>query len=116
MPPRDWTLRLQDILLAIERIDQFTHSMDFAAFAGDPKTVDAVIRNFIVIGEAVRHLPQQILDGHDAVPWREISDMRNFIVHSYHQVDLQIVWNTIQQDLPELVGPLTDILRGNDGN
>jgi uncharacterized protein with HEPN domain len=110
MPPRDWTLRIQDILSAIERINQYTESMAYAAFCIDQKTIDAVIRNFTIVGEAVRAVPEHIANAHDEIPWRDMGDMRNLIVHSYHRVDLEVIWDTIQNDLPDLVEPLEKLL------
>ena len=110
MPPRDWTLRIQDILAAIERIAQYTESMDYDTFCLDQKTVDAVIRNFTIVGEAVRYVPEQIISAHGEIPWRDMGDMRNVIVHSYHRVDLGVIWETIQNDLPCLVEPLGQLL------
>lgn len=85
--------------------------MNYDAFCMDQKTVDAVIRNFTVIGEAVRSVPEHIVSAHAEIPWRDMGDMRNVIVHSYHKVDLKIVWDTIQNDLPGLVEPLAQLLR-----
>ncbi len=68
MPPRDWTLRIEDIVAAIDRIAEYTESMDYDAFCADQKTVDAVVRNFTIVGEAVRHVPEKIVSAHAEVP------------------------------------------------
>jgi uncharacterized protein with HEPN domain len=69
MPSRDWKLRLQDILDAIAKIRRYTAGMDFSSFASDDKTVDAVVRNLQVIGEASRHVPTEQRERHSHVPW-----------------------------------------------
>ena len=83
MPPRDWRLRVSDILDAIAAIRRYTQDMDFDAFAADRKTMDAVIRNFAVIGEAARCVPTEITDTTRHIPWRDMREMRNVAVHAY---------------------------------
>ena len=62
MPPRDWKVRLQDILERIDRIERYTEGMDLAAFGQDELTVDAVVYNFAIIGEAARRVPPEITE------------------------------------------------------
>jgi uncharacterized protein with HEPN domain len=77
--------------------------MEFDAFQKDTKTIDAVIRNFIIIGEAARHVPDHISSKYPNIPWRVMGDMRNFAVHEYWGVELRTIWKTIQDDLPPLI-------------
>ena len=91
--------------------DAFVAGMDKPAFCADPKTVKAIQLNFIVIGEAVGHMPDAILAAHPQVPWHLMKAMRNRLVHVYFSVDPQIVWDTIQNDLPPLRDALTRLLR-----
>ena len=102
MPPRDSRLRIDDILGAITNIETYVAGMSFDEFRGDQKTVDAVIRNLEVIGEATPHLSadQEALPAD--VPWADIAGMRNILVHEYFGVDLNIIWQTIASDLPAL--------------
>ena len=111
-PERKWTFRIEHILDAIARIQQYTANVDEETFAHDSMRVDAVIRNFQVIGEATRHVPQEIRDQYPAIPWSLMQGMRNVLVHDYEVINLGIVWRTIQEKLPPLVKPLKDILRG----
>ncbi len=106
MPPRDWRLRVQDILEAIAAIEEYTRGMDYEAFTSDRKTVDAVLRNLTVIGEAATYVPDDIVALHPEVPWREMRDMRNVVVHAYFGVNTRIVWDTIQLNLHPLIDPL----------
>lgn len=92
MSPRKWHYRVDDILGAIKRILQYAEGMNFESFACDQKTIDAVIRNFIVIGEAARNLPVEVTERHPGLPWRLMADMRNFAVHEYWGVELSTIW------------------------
>lgn len=100
MPPRDWRLRVEDILDAIARIERYVEGLGFEQFQSDQKTVDAVVRNLEVIGEAVRHLSAAHESLPSRVPWTDVAGMRNILIHEYFGVDLSIIWQTITGDLP----------------
>ena len=102
MPPREWRLRVDDILGAITRIQQYVEGLTFEQFEADQKTVDAVVRNLEVIGEAVRHLSVNREDLPGETPWVDIAGMRNILIHEYFGVDMKIIWHTIVEDLPKL--------------
>ena len=102
MPFSDWRSRIEDILDSIGAIRRYTEGMTVDAFVADPKTVDAVLRHFIVIGEAARHVPPDLAARHPAVPWRQIRGLRNIAVHEYGRVNNQVIWQTISQDLTPL--------------
>ena len=106
MSPRSWAERIEDILEAVAEIQAFTHGMDFDTFQGDAKTIKAVQLDFIVIGEAANHIPDDVQANHPAVPWHLMRAMRNRLIHVYFSVDPKIVWDTIHNDLPPLVEPL----------
>ncbi len=110
MSLRDWKDRVQDILDAIAEIRAFTHEMDFQAFANDAKTLKAVELDFIVIGEAANQIPDEVEGGNPQVPWLLMRAMRNRLVHVYFSVSAQLLWDTIQNDLPSLVPPLEALL------
>lgn len=115
MPPRDWRFRLSDILDGIAAILDYTKGMDLAAFSADRKTVDAVLRNIAVIGEAAARVPDELVEMHPAIPWRDMRDMRNLLVHEYFAVSTEILWDTVQRDLPPLIEPLRLILESEAG-
>jgi uncharacterized protein with HEPN domain len=73
-----------------------------AQFFTDRKTQDAVIRNLEIIGEAVKHLSEDVTSAHPDVPWRQIAGMRDKLVHDYFGVDLELVWQVVEQELPSL--------------
>jgi uncharacterized protein with HEPN domain len=113
MPPRDWRFRLEDILKAIEEIKQFTQDLTCDRFYADTRTMKAVLYSLAVIGEAARHIPEEVKADYPEIPWRDISDMRNVVIHEYFGVDPDILWETIHHDLPSLQALLISILKQN---
>jgi len=100
MSKRDLRLYFDDILESIEAIEDYlTHINSFEDFARDRKTYSATIREYIVIGEAVGRLMEVLEDRHPDYDWRMIKDFRNFIVHEYFGVDLQIIWDITKFEL-----------------
>jgi len=114
MSPRRWDERIQDILLAINEIRSFVANVEFADFRDDLKTVRAVELNFIIIGEAAGAVPEEIQEKHPEIPWNLMRGMRNRLVHTYFSMSPQIIWDTIQQDLPPLVDALEHLLKNPD--
>ena len=82
-------------------IFEYTADYDYPKFKHDYKTVDAVIRNFEIIGEAAKNIPEAIKEQYPDVPWYEMYSMRNRISHAYFGVDYEIIWNIIKNHLPE---------------
>jgi uncharacterized protein with HEPN domain len=109
---RDYNLYLKDILAAINSIERFVENMDFEKFARDDKTSSAVIRKFEIIGEATKNIPDDIREKYPNIPWKEMAGMRDRLIHSYFGVDYKLVWETIQERLPELRPMLEDIIKG----
>ena len=110
MSPRLWTERIEDILEAIAEIQEFTRSMSFEQFREDAKTLKAVALDIVVIGEAVGHVPEDVTEAHAEIAWGLMRGMRNRLVHDYFGMDPEILWDTIQNDLPSLVEPLKRLL------
>jgi uncharacterized protein with HEPN domain len=102
MPERDILLFIEDILESIEAIEEFTLNMEYDSFVADRKTYSATQREFIVIGEAISKIPEDIKSQRPLVAWRLIKDFRNFIVHEYFGVDPEIVWDAVIKELPVL--------------
>jgi uncharacterized protein with HEPN domain len=107
---RKWALRIEHVLDAITKIQQYTADLTEAEFAADTMVVDAVIRNFEIIGEAAHRVPQEVQLGYPEIPWAQMIGARNVVAHGYDAVRLDIVWRTIQEDLPPLVPLLTRLL------
>ena len=109
MSKRTPGLLIGDILLSMERIATYIGEMDQQSFASDNRTVDAVVRNLEIIGEAATRIPEEFKAGHPEVPWRRIVGLRNRIVHEYFGVDIGIVWSVVSHDLPQLRSKIQDI-------
>ncbi len=109
MSKRDSKLLLEDILVATDKIKVYTQGLAFDQFIDDSKTVDAVIRNFEIIGEAANRLSDDFKITYSNVNWFRIRGFRNRIVHDYMGIDYQIVWNIIENDLDRLVLDIKDI-------
>ena len=110
MPPRKWDLRIKDILTSIDKASEYIRGMDFEQFKADAKTVDAVVRNIEIIGEAASRVPENITAENPEIPWQDMRDMRNVLAHEYFGVNEKIIWNTIQEDLPPLIQQLKSLL------
>lgn len=102
MSKRQVRMYLSDISDAITAIKSYTKDISFHAFEKDRKTREAVILNFIIIGEAIKKIPPESLVEYPDVPWKEFAGMRDKLVHDYFQMSPMIIWETIQQDLPLL--------------
>ncbi len=98
---RPASLRIRDALDAMEAAERFIDGASHA-FEGDEKTLYAVEYCFIVIGEALRHVPDDVRSAHPEVPWRDIAGMRNRIAHDYLGVDRELIWQTVTDEFPTL--------------
>jgi len=97
---RDPILYISDIILSMERVKEYIVGLDFQHFKRDYKTVDAVIRNFEIIGEATKNLPNDIKGKYPSIPWEEMYRLRNRISHEYFGVDYEIIWDIATRHLP----------------
>ena len=102
---------LEDILLSINRIAEYIDSYTLSDFKKDYKTVDAVIRNFEIIGEASKNLPEEIKEQYPAVPWAEMYLLRNKVSHEYFGIDYEIIWDIAKNYLPENKIQIESILK-----
>ena len=107
---KNWSFRIEHILDAIGRIQQYASGLTKETFSANQMAIDAVIRNFLIIGEATRHIPADVQAKHSEIPWPLMQGMRNVLVHDYEAVKLDVVWKTIQVSLPPLVEPLRNLL------
>jgi uncharacterized protein with HEPN domain len=99
---RDYRVSLDDILEAVRRIEVYTSGMQPAQFQSDLKTVDAVVRNLEIIGEATKNVPPEVRAMAPLVPWSRIAGMRDILIHVYFGIDVEIIWDVIQNKLPDL--------------
>jgi uncharacterized protein with HEPN domain len=110
--PRDSSADFDDILDAISAIRDYTQSLTRDDFGRDRKTVDAVLRNLEVIGEAVKQLPADVRSAHPDVEWQKIAGLRDILIHAYFGVDLDIVWDVVSNKLPALERRIREIVQG----
>ncbi|OGC06137.1 hypothetical protein A2230_06370 [candidate division WOR-1 bacterium RIFOXYA2_FULL_36_21] len=109
MSKRTDALYLDDIINCIRKIEEYTKGLSWDQFFVDEKTVDAVIRNLEIIGEASNNISKELKDKNPNVPWIEIIGMRNKIVHEYFGVDNEILWKTIKEDIERLKIQIQDL-------
>ena len=107
---RDISLYLGDIVENIEKATAFIAGHSFETFKEDQKSVYAVIRCMEIIGEAAKHIPEDIRLQRKSIPWRDMAGMRDKLTHGYATVELRIVWTTIQEEIP-LLGPQVGSVR-----
>lgn len=110
MSEREVVEYIEDILEAIETARRFVEEIrGCEQFAGDDRTVFAVIRALKVIGEATKRLPESLRREYAQVPWQSMAGMRDKLIHDYVEVDRRIVWRTVQDALPDLHRQLRSI-------
>ena len=98
---RDWQFYWQDALTACRKIVRYTEGLDRAAFEADERTVDAVLRNLEIVGEAVKALPKGARDRAPTIEWRKIAGLRDVLAHAYFGIDLDIIWDIVESKVPE---------------
>jgi uncharacterized protein with HEPN domain len=112
VPPKDWTIRLEDMLEAAEKIERFVQGINnLDDFAANELVVDAVIRNVQIIGEAARHVPNDARARYPDVDWVGMHGMRNILVHDYAAVRLDLIWGVVRARIPSLVLRLREIVQ-----
>lgn len=109
-PRRVYLDYLEDIADAAAKVVQFTEGMTFPQFAQDTKTAYAVVRALEIIGEAARQVPSPIREQYPGLPWREMAAIRDKLVHEYFGVDLEVVWKTALEDVPNVAVQVRRIL------
>lgn len=108
--PRDTRVYLADIIEAVEKIERYIDGVTLDAFRMDGKTQDAVVRNLEVIGEAVKHIPDDLRAAHPAIAWRPAAAMRDFLIHEYPEIDADAVWTTVTDDLPPFKDGIMEVV------
>lgn len=108
--PRDYILFLQDILTEARYAQQFLHGVTVEQLSENPEKERAVLRSLEIIGEAARNIPESVRKKYPQVEWRKMTGTRDRLIHGYRTVEMQRVWDTVQEDLPVLQSQIEQIL------
>lgn len=107
---RDPSHRLEDILEAARLIETYINGFQYESFIQDRRTVDAVVRNLEIIGEAVKHLPDEMTQRFPEIPWKAIAGFRDILAHCYFRTEDAIVWDAAKNHTPSLVTAINVLL------
>ena len=108
----EWEDYLADIIQSMNEVEEFTRGLTYESFMKDRKTINAVIRSLEVMGEASKRIPDEVRAKHSEIPWKRMAGMRDKLIHEYAGVDLETVWDVIQEEIPP-IRPLLEELRDN---
>ena len=100
---------LEDMLEATSRISKFCKKLSYEDFLEDTRTQDAVVRNLGIIGEAVKNIHEKLKEEHSDVPWKSVARINDRLIHDYFGVNWDIVWDVIENDIPDLTGKVKSI-------
>ena len=98
---REFILYLEDMMISMVRIEEYLGDLDFKRFKMNYLIVDAIIRNFEVIGEASKNIPTDIKDKYPEIPWEKMYGLRNLIAHEYFGIDYELIWEIARKNLPQ---------------
>lgn len=112
---RPWRFYVQDMIDFGEKVLAYTDGLDQEAFIAYGLTYDATLRNLQLIGEAARHIPDEVRQSHSEIPWHAIIGTRNRLAHSYLAISDSIIWGVIQEAVPDLLPALRNMLESESG-
>jgi uncharacterized protein with HEPN domain len=101
---------VEDILDSMNQIEEYIRGMNFQDFSSDRKTIDAVIRNIEIIGEAAKNISEDIRKNYPEIPWKRVIGLRNSVIHAYFGIDLKSLWKIASVNIPEVKTHIIKIL------
>lgn len=113
MKKRDYRMFLEDILDSMNQIESYTLGMTYQDFSIDRKTIDSVIRNIEIIGEASKNIPKTFREKYPDIPWNRMVGLRNVAIHAYFGIDLDNIWKTITSNIPPVKAEIKRILQSS---
>ena len=108
---REYRDYINDIIDAIKSTQDFSNQMNFDTFSHDKKTIFAISRALEIIGEAVKKIPISMRKEYSSIPWKDLAGMRDKLIHNYSGVNLNIIWETVKQELPPLLKEFEGVLQ-----
>ena len=108
--PRDHKLYLKDMLEAIQKIERYSEKMSLDTLLEDDLVQDAIIRNLEILGEAVKNIPEHVKNEHPDIEWKKIAGLRDIITHAYFGIDVEIIWDVVENKIPSLKKSILEIL------
>ncbi|MFH1990356.1 MAG: DUF86 domain-containing protein [Patescibacteria group bacterium] len=108
---KDSQVWLQDIIESADLIELYLSDVDESKFFSSIEKQDSVIRRLGIIGEAIKNLPEDFKEQYPEISWNKAAGMRNVLIHEYFDVDLDIAWNTLKNDLPEFKKAVQQLLK-----
>ena len=108
--PRDYRVYLDDILASARKTQEYASGLTPDELAADVKTLDAVLYNLQVIGEAAKNVPQDVREKYPDVEWQKMAGLRNILVHEYFGIDVEIIWDVVRNKVPQLRQQVEQIL------
>ena len=107
---RHYSLFFEDTIDAMNKIESYIKDLDYDSFSQNNMIIDAVVRNLEIIGEAVKNIPDNIIDKYPDIPWKRMIGLRNIVIHTYFGIDLENIWKIVTENIPDVKPKIIEIL------